>query len=47
MLALGLPPWAVSFLFLDGLTLVCLVGTALLFVVFAFLFVVEKKSKKR
>ena len=34
MLALGFPVLSLSILFLDGLTLVCLVGTVLLFVVF-------------
>ncbi len=46
MLALGLSALALSILFLDGLTLVCLVGTVLLFVVFGFLFVVERKMNK-
>ena len=46
MLALGFPVLSLSILFLDGLTLVCLVGTVLLFVVFGFLFFVEKKMNK-
>ncbi len=47
MLSLSCPALSVSFLFLDGLTLVCLVGTILLFGVFGFLFIVERKMNKQ
>jgi len=36
-----------AFLSLDGLTLVCILGTALLFGVFGFLFFAEKTLKKQ
>ena len=46
MLPLGFPVLSLSILFLDGMTLVCLAGTVLLFGVFGFLFVVERKMNK-
>jgi len=36
-----------AFLFLDGLTLVCLIGTVLLLGVFGFLFYAEQQIKKQ
>ena len=33
--------------FIEGLTLVCIIGTAILWGIFGFLFVVERKLKKQ
>ena len=38
---------ALAFFFMEGLTLVCLIGTVLLWAVFGFLYVAEKKLKKQ
>lgn len=36
-----------AFFFIEGLTLVCLIGTLLLWGVFGFLFVIERKMKMK
>lgn len=47
MLSFFLTALPLAFFFLEGLTLVCLIGTALLWGVFGFLYVAEKKLKKQ
>ncbi len=47
LLSFCLTALPLAFFFLEGLTLVCLIGTALLWAVFGFLYVAEKKLKKQ